>query len=62
MKLTRIFAGAAALVLALSLASCGGSSKKIESADDLVDAVIGAQGGTTVAIYIDDDIQDGLPG
>ena len=62
MKLTRIFAGAAALVLALSLASCGGSSKKIESADDLVDAVIGAQGGTTGAIYIDDDIQDGLLG
>ncbi len=62
MKLTKIVAGAAALVLALSLASCGGTSKKIESADDLVDAAIGAQGGTTGAIYIDDDIQDGLLG
>ena len=62
MKLTKIVAGAAALVLALSLASCGGTSKKIESADDLVDAAIGVQGGTTGAIFIDGDIQDGLLG
>ena len=40
---------AAALVAAmvLSLAGCGSSTKKIESKEDLKDAVIGVQLGTT---------------
>ena len=62
MKLKKILAGAAAVVLALSLASCGSSAKKIESADDLADSVIGVQGGTTGSIYIEGDISDGLLG
>ena len=62
MKLKRMLAGAAAMVLALSLASCGGSAKKIESADDLADSIIGVQGGTTGSIYIEGDINDGLLG
>ncbi|MGI5856669.1 MAG: transporter substrate-binding domain-containing protein [Candidatus Merdivicinus sp.] len=62
MKLKRMLAGAAAMVLALSLASCGGSGKKIESADDLADSIIGVQGGTTGSIYIEGDINDGLLG
>ena len=55
----KMMAAAAAAMLALSLASCGGNSKKIENADDLVDAVIGAQTGTTGAIFIEGDIADG---
>lgn len=51
---------AAALILAVSLAACGGSAKKIESADDLDGARIGAQTGTTGAQYIEGDINDGI--
>ena len=47
---------AAALVAAmvLSLAGCGSSTKKIESKEDLKDAVIGVQLGTTGDIYAGD--------
>lgn len=62
MKFTKILSGILAAALALSLASCGNSGKKIESADDLADSIIGAQGGTTGATYIADDISDGLLG
>ena len=62
MKFTKILSGILAAALALSLASCGNSGKKIESADDLADSIIGAQGGTTGAIYIEGDISDGLLG
>ena len=62
MKFTKILSGILAAALALSLASCGNSGKKIESADDLADSIIGAQGGTTGATYIADDISNGLLG
>ena len=62
MKFTKILSGILAAAFALSLASCGNSGKKIESADDLADSIIGAQGGTTGATYIADDISDGLLG
>lgn len=42
MKFTKILSGILAAALALSLASCGNSGKKIESADDLADSIIGA--------------------
>lgn len=60
MKMKKLFTGAAALALAVSLTACGGSAKKIESADDLNGARIGAQTGTTGAQYIDGDIKDGV--
>lgn len=62
MKMKKLFTGAAALFLAVSLAACGGSAttKKVESADDLSGAKIGAQTGTTGAQYIEGDIADGV--
>jgi ABC-type amino acid transport substrate-binding protein len=64
MKMKKLFTGAAALFLAVSLVACGGSAsettKKIESADDLSGAKIGAQTGTTGAQYIQGDIDDGV--
>ena len=63
MKLTKLFALAAAAALTLTVASCGSSTKKIESIDDLAGAKIGVQLGTTGDIYISGDVEDGkFPG
>lgn len=60
MNMKKVFALAAAAALTLSLASCGSSTKKITSVDDLAGAKIGVQLGTTGDIYITDDIEDGV--
>lgn len=63
MKASKIFALAAAAALALSMASCSSSGKKITSIDDLSGARIGVQLGTTGDQYIAGDIADGvIPG
>ncbi len=60
MKLKKMFTAVVAFALVLSLASCGGTGKKVESADDLSGARIGAQTGTTGAQYIEADKKDGV--
>jgi polar amino acid transport system substrate-binding protein len=60
MKLTKIFALAAAAALTLTAASCGAKTKKIESIDDLAGAKIGVQLGTTGDIYISGDVEGGV--